>query len=97
MRERTGPDAALLEALSDATMDEIIADYMESYENYYGVEKGTEQYDTIAKIITDFFETMNGRPFPYNAVKTVSEQYTLSTIGLTADELAALENILQGR
>ena len=95
-KDRAGMTVALLEALSDATMDEIVADYMESYENYYGVEKGTEQYDMIAKIITDFFETMNGRPFPYNAVKTVAEQYVLNTVGLTADELATLENILKG-
>ena len=36
-KDRAGMTIALLEALSGATMDEIIADYMESYENYYGV------------------------------------------------------------
>ena len=95
-KDRAGMTAALLEALSGATMDEIVADYMESYENYYGVEKGTEQYAMISKIITDFFQTMNGRPFPHSMVRTVAEQYTLSTIGLSMDELAALEAKLQG-
>ena len=94
-KDRAGMTIALLEALSGATMDEIIADYMESYENYYGVEKGTEQYALISEIITDFFQTMNGRPFPYSMVRTVAEQYTLSTIGLSLDELAALEAALQ--
>ena len=94
-KDRAGMTIALLEALSGATMDEIIADYMESYENYYGVEKGTEQYALISEIITDFFQTMNGRPFPYSMVRTVAEQYTLSTIGLSMDELAALEEALQ--
>ena len=79
------------------SMDEIIADYMESYENYYWVEKGSEQYNTISEIITDFFTTMNGRPFPWSMVRTVAEQYTLNTIGLSIDELAALEAILQGK
>ena len=96
-KDRAGMTAALLEALSGAAMEEIIADYMESYENYYGVEEGSEQYNVISKIITDFFETMNGRPFPYSMVRTVAEQYTLNTIGLTMDELASLENILQGK
>ena len=94
-KDRAGMTIALLEALSGATMDEIITDYMESYENYYGVEKGTEQYALISEIITDFFQTMNGRPFPYSMVRTVAEQYTLSTIGLSMDELAALEEALQ--
>ena len=93
-KDRAGMTAALLEALSGATMDEIIADYMESYKNYYGVEEGTEQYAMISKIITDFFETMNGRPFPYNALQTVARQYTLNVIGLTAEELASLESVL---
>ncbi len=96
-KDRAGMTAALLEALSGATMDEIIADYMESYENYYWVEKGSEQYNTISEIITDFFTTMNGRPFPWSMVRTVAEQYTLNTIGLSIDELAALEALLQGR
>ena len=96
-KDRAGMTVALLEALSGATMDEIVADYMESYENYYGVEKGTEQYDMIAQIIIDFFETMNGRPFPYDALKTVAEQYTLNTIGLSSAELNALEAVLQGK
>ena len=82
------------EAKAASSMDEIIADYMESYKNYYGVEEGTEQYAMISKIITDFFETMNGRPFPYNALQTVARQYTLNVIGLTAEELASLESVL---
>ena len=96
-KDRAGMTVALLEALSGASMDEIVADYMESYENYYGVEEGSEQYQMISKIITDFFETMNGRPFPYSMVRTVAEQYTLNVVGLSMDELASLEDILQGR
>lgn len=93
-KDRAGMVTALIEALCGATMDEIIADYMESYENYYGVEKGTEQYDMIASIITDFFTTMNGRAFPWNAVGTVAENYAKNTIGLTDDEISSLRTIL---
>ena len=93
-KDRAGMVAALLEALCGASMDEIIADYMESYENYYGVEKGTEQYDMISSIITDFFMTMNGRPFPWDAVGTVAENYARNAIGLTDDEISSLRTIL---
>lgn len=96
-KDRAGMTVALLEALTGATMDEIIADYMESYENYYGVEKGSEQYTIISAIITKFFETMNGRPFPYDGVQTVAEMYTLNTIGLSADELSTLTSKLTNK
>ena len=31
------------------TYDEIASDYMTSYENYYHVEKGTEQYEAVKR------------------------------------------------
>ena len=30
------------------TYDEVVADYMVTYYNYYGVEPGTDKYDAIA-------------------------------------------------
>lgn len=48
-KDRAGFTAAVIEALMGASLDEIIADYMLTYENYYGVEKGSEQYEAIAK------------------------------------------------
>ena len=32
-----------------ASLDEIVADYMKSYENYYGVKPGDDKYDLIAE------------------------------------------------
>lgn len=49
-KDRAGFTAILLESLMGATKDEIVADYMLSYENYYHVVKGTDQYNTIARI-----------------------------------------------
>lgn len=93
-KDRAGMVSALIEALAGASMDEIVADYMRSYENYYGVEKGTEQYDAISSIITDFFTTINGRPFPSDQVKTVAEVYLTTQVGLSEDQVATLEALI---
>ena len=93
-KDRAGMVSALIEALAGASMDEIVADYMTSYENYYGVEKGTEQYDAISSIITDFFTTINGRPFPQDQVKTVAETYLTTQVGLSEEQVATLESLI---
>ena len=40
--------AGFVSALLDATYDEVVADYMVTYYNYYGVEPGTDKYEAIA-------------------------------------------------
>ncbi|HQQ31882.1 MAG TPA: hypothetical protein PLO10_06640, partial [Rectinema sp.] len=52
--------SALLAALMGATKDEIVADYMESYINYYGVEPGTEKYNLIAQDVLDMLKVITG-------------------------------------
>ena len=47
-KDRAGFMAAVLEALMGANADEITADYMMTFYNFYGVQPGTEQYDVIA-------------------------------------------------
>lgn len=47
-KDRAGFACVLLEALMGATEDEIVSDYMKSYENYYGVQPGTDRYEWIA-------------------------------------------------
>ncbi len=50
-KDRTGFVCMLLEALCGAAYDEIEADYMKTYENYYGITKtaDAEKYDTIVE------------------------------------------------
>ena len=52
-KDRTGFVCALLEALAGADYEDITADYMISYENYYGVDpkKDTRRYETILNTI----------------------------------------------
>ncbi len=54
-KDRTGFVCMLLEALCGASYDEIVADYMETYANYYGItpEKDDEKYETIVSSVLD--------------------------------------------
>ena len=48
-KDRAGFVSAVLECLMGAEPEEVIADYMVTYYNYYGVEPGTPQYAAIAE------------------------------------------------
>ena len=51
-KDRTGFVCALLEALCGATYDEMLDDYMITYQNYYGItrESDPDKYDVIADL-----------------------------------------------
>jgi hypothetical protein len=61
-KDRTGFVAALLEALMGATKDQIVADYMQSYVDFYGVKQGTEQYRLISQDVLDMLKIIGGTP-----------------------------------
>lgn len=50
-KDRTGFACMLLEALAGASYDEMLADYMITYDNYYAIDqqKDPKRYDTIAR------------------------------------------------
>ena len=48
-KDRSGFASMMLEALMGWDEEQIVADYMMSYENYYGIEAGTDKYDLIAE------------------------------------------------
>ena len=99
-KDRAGFTCAVLEALMGATPEEITADYMVTYYNYYGVQPGTEQYDVIAASniqkslasafhMADFFE---GGDLQAGAVVYLTE------IGLSSEEYGAVfTKLLNGR
>lgn len=92
-KDRAGFVSALLECLMGATMDEVIEDYMETYYNYYGVEKGSENYDAIVN--NNLIKVLN-TTFRVDDVYTAdlvaeAEEYLINEAGLTADEVAALK------
>lgn len=59
-KDRTGFVCALLLALSGASADEIIEDYMITYTNYYGItkENNPNRYEAIENIINSFLVYM---------------------------------------
>ena len=62
-KDRTGFVCALVEALAGASYDEMCADYMQTYANYYGITKASnaDSYDAIVSLYFDaFIEYLTG-------------------------------------
>ena len=95
-KDRAGFVSAVFEALMGAKLNEIVADYMLSYENYYGVKKGTDQYKAIANsnIVASMTTVVCGLPKGTDIsgvpLAKFAEWY-LQSIGLTENEISALK------
>jgi len=92
-KDRAGFTAAVLECLMGASADEVIADYMTTYENYYGVAKGSDQYAAIArsnieKSLSAAFEVEDIRGV---ALAEEAEVYLTQQLGLTPEEVVDLK------
>ncbi|TCL56468.1 S-adenosylmethionine hydroxide adenosyltransferase [Hydrogenispora ethanolica] len=98
-KDRAGFVSAVLESLMGAKLDEVVADYMTTYENYYGVKKESEQYTSIANsnIVTSLTTVVCGYPKGTDISKVnlaaASEKY-LKKCGMTSNEIAALKKKL---
>lgn len=58
-KDRTGSLCAMLQALAGASYEEICEEFMKSMTNYYGIEKGSEEYVAVESIyIRPFLYTM---------------------------------------
>ena len=95
-KDRAGFVSALLECLMGATIDEVIDDYMVTYYNYYGVEKGTEKYDVVVKnnLIKSLNEVFKVEDVYKADLAKEAEAYLIEDAGLTADEVTALKGRL---
>ena len=89
-KDRAGFVTAVLECLMGASAEEVTADYMITFYNYYGVEAGTEQYYAIAKAniqksLAKAFEidTIEGADLAEEA-----REYLLA-IGVSEEDIAA--------
>lgn len=91
-RDRAGYFAALLEALMGASVNEIYADYMASFDNYFGIKEGTAKYDAYRKIQVDQMSVVNGGlPMTDENASAAAEQYLIETVGLTAEQVSTLK------
>lgn len=98
-KDRAGFVSALLESLMGAKFDEVVADYMTTYENYYKIKKDSEQYTSIAKsnIIASLTTVVCGKEKGADIsvvdLAAAAENY-LKKYGMTSDEIASLKKKL---
>ena len=91
-KDRAGFVSAVLECLMGASADEITADYMVTFYNYYGVEAGTEQYDAIARAnIQKSLAAAFGIDSITGADLAEEAQEYLLAIGVSEEEIAAVK------
>lgn len=91
-RDRAGYLAALLEALMGASVDEILADYMASFDNYFGIKEGTAKYDAYRQIQIDQLATVNGGiPVTNETAAAAVEKYLVETVGLSPEQVLQLK------
>ncbi len=96
-KDRTGYLCALLQALTGASYEEIVDDYMISFENYYGIKRDTRRWDLIAKgnIGTLLSETFVTDEFEKANLAWAATNY-LKKYGMSDEEIEALKNRLAG-
>jgi hypothetical protein len=96
-KDRTGFIAILLEALMGASQEEVTADYMLSYVNYYGLEPGTEKYKLIADDnATVMLKEIAGTDNIARINMADAARAYLLKNGMTVSEIEALQKILSG-
>ena len=94
-KDRTGFAIMVLEALMGWNEAQIVADYMQTYTNYYGIEPGTEKFGLIAeKNILEMLRIManseSGSSLAGIDFKAAAETYLLSN-GMDEEALKQLE------
>ena len=94
-KDRAGFAAMVLEALMGWSEDVIVADYMISYANYYGIAPGTEKYDMIAeKNIREMLRSVagleKGASLKETDLQSAAEQYLIRH-GMAEDALQTLK------
>lgn len=102
-KDRTGFTCALLEALCGASYDEMLDDYMISYDNYYGInkEKDKARYDAVVDAkFNDIALCIGGHLVAGKLdgldYKAGAKKYLLDA-GMTEEEITQLENKLCGK
>ncbi len=95
-KDRAGYASAVLECLMGAAPEEVVADYMVTYYNFYGVLPGTEQYRVVSEsnIIKSLSSAFGITDFAGADLAAEAEEY-LTEIGMTAEEITALKACLE--
>lgn len=95
-KDRTGVLAAVLEALLGASLHDIVADYMTTYSNYYGITVEHDLYDSTCSLILAKLEEMgHGEALTPDNVNSIVERYIREHVGISEDVLSMLRAVLQ--
>ena len=96
-KDRSGYISAILECLMGAAEDEVVADYMMTYRNFYNVKAGTDQYRMIAdsNIRKSLCAAFGLSSLQGADLQACAETY-LNGIGLSQEEIRALKARLGG-
>ena len=91
-KDRAGFVSAILECLMGASADEVVADYMVSYYNYYGIGSDSPQYEAIAdsNIRKSLAESFGVEDISKADLAACANAYLLD-IGMTQAEIDALK------
>lgn len=94
-KDRTGFAIMVLEALMGWSETQIVADYMQTYTNYYDIEPGTDKYDLIVeKNIQEMLLFMTGLEADTSLAETdlqaAAEAYLVNN-GMSEESLKRLE------
>ena len=96
-KDRAGFTSALLSALMGLTYQEIVEDYMTTYENYYHIEKGSEQYEAVKKSNIDsmlsFIASVESDKLSQVDLSLKAEEFLLA-IGMEEDTVRKLKENL---
>ena len=94
-KDRAGFVTAVTECFMGATYDEVCADYMTTFYNYYGVKSDEDRYNVILKnnIVKSLSTAFEVEDLSACDLKQEATEY-LRSIGLTDEELAALHENL---
>lgn len=100
-KDRTGFVCLLLEKLAGASTEEIIADYMVTYDNYYGIDREHEpaRYDAVAEItVLDMIAYLESLADAgaQDVLEDGVNQY-LAAGGLTNEDITRLKAFLTGK
>ena len=88
--------AVFLESLMGATKEEIIDDYMKSYENYYKVTKDSKQYEYIKNDVITMMESIaGGKDLSVEKLTKGAEDILLAN-GVKAETITRLKEKLSG-
>ncbi len=90
-KDRTGMLCAILECFTGASVEEVKADYMATYRNFYHVEEGDETYGIILRnnLVKTLCALFGVEDLETANLQEKADSYLLS-LGLSAEQLDAL-------